>query len=76
MNPRIIDISPLSWQGDLPGLNGNGAMIVRDLGPRENAKLIARYPDRVPMMLVRRQKEGAPVLVPYADGLRLLWPNG
>jgi len=72
----IIDISPLSWQGDLPGLNGKGAMIVRDLGPSENARLIARFPDRVPMMLLRRQKEGAPVLVPYADGVRLLWPNG
>jgi len=72
----IIDISPLSWQGDLPGLEAKGAMVVRDLGPSENAKLIARYPDRVPMMLLRRQKEGAPVLVPYGDGVRLLWPNG
>src|SRR6185503_20306364 len=31
----IIDISPLAWQHDLPGLTGNGAMIVRDMGPTE-----------------------------------------
>ncbi|MEP6549661.1 MAG: hypothetical protein ABJB95_00690 [Gemmatimonadales bacterium] len=72
----IIDIAPLVWQGDLPGLGGNGAMIVRDLGPEENSKLIARYPGRVPMMLLREEKEGPPKLVPYEAGIRLLWPNG
>ncbi len=72
----IIDIAPLVWQGDLPGLGGNGAMIVRDLGPEENSKLIARYPGRVPMMLLRQEKEGPPRLVPYDTGIRLLWPNG
>jgi hypothetical protein len=72
----IIDISPLTWQHDLPGLGGSGAMIVRDMGPTENARLIARHADRVPMMLLRRVKEGPPELVPYSVGLKLLWPNG
>jgi hypothetical protein len=51
-------------------------MIVRDLGPEANARLIARYPDRVPMMLFRQQKEGPPRLVPYDVGMKTLWPNG
>ncbi|HET7614882.1 MAG TPA: hypothetical protein VFK26_13260, partial [Gemmatimonadaceae bacterium] len=38
----VIDISPLVWQGDLPGAAGGAAMIVRDLGPELNAQLIAR----------------------------------
>jgi hypothetical protein len=72
----IIDISPLVWQSDLVGLGRRGAMIVRDLGPDENAALIARYSDRVPMMLLRETKEGPPRLVPYAEGIKTLWPNG
>ena len=72
----IIDISPLVWQGDLAGLAPRGAMIVRDLGPDQNAGLIARYSDRVPMMLLRETREGPPRLVPYAAGIKTLWPNG
>jgi len=72
----IIDIAPLVWQSDLPGLNGTGAMIVRGLGPEQNAKLIARYPTRVPMVLFRPDKEGPPKLVPYNVGIKSLWPNG
>jgi hypothetical protein len=72
----IIDIAPLAWQHDLPGLAGSGAMIVRDMGPADNARLIARYADRVPMMLLRRVKEGPAELVPYDVGIKLLWPNG
>ncbi|MFL5510177.1 MAG: ArnT family glycosyltransferase [Gemmatimonadaceae bacterium] len=72
----IIDIAPLSWQYDLPGLARSGAMVVRDMGPADNAKLIARYPDRVPMMLLRRVKEGSPELLRYDDAVKLLWPQG
>jgi hypothetical protein len=72
----IIDIAPLSWQHDLPGLGTTGSMIVRDMGPADNARLIARYADRVPMMLLRRAKEGPPELLPYDVGIKLLWPNG
>jgi hypothetical protein len=72
----IIDISPLVWQSDLPALDGTGAMVVRDMGPEENAKLIARYPGRVPMMLFRAEREGQPTLAPYEIGIKTLWPNG
>jgi hypothetical protein len=72
----VIDISPLVWQGDVPGLSRGGAMIVRDLGPALNAQLIARYPERVPMMLIRETKEGPPRLVPYETGIKTLWPAG
>jgi hypothetical protein len=51
-------------------------MIVRDLGPALNAQLIARYPERVPMMLIRETKEGPPRLVPYETGIKTLWPAG
>jgi hypothetical protein len=72
----VIDISPLVWQGDLPGAERGAAMIVRDLGPDRNAQLIKRYPARVPMMLIREVKEGPPKLVPYDIGVKLLWPDG
>jgi hypothetical protein len=57
-------------------LPGTAAVVVRDMGPIENAKLIERYSDRTPMILLRRVKEGAPELVPYAAGIKILWPNG
>ncbi|MEX2110969.1 MAG: glycosyltransferase family 39 protein [Gemmatimonadaceae bacterium] len=70
----IIDISSFLWQTDLPGLPGDGTMIVRDMGPEANAKLIARYPDRTPLFFYRAESEGkGPQLVPYAEGLRRLW---
>jgi hypothetical protein len=71
----IIDIAPLLWQGDMPGLGGSGAMIVRDMGPEANARLIARYPARVPMLYYRPEKEGAPRLAPYAAAIKTLWPD-
>jgi hypothetical protein len=72
----IIDISPLIWQSDMPGLDGAGAMIVRDMGPEDNASLVARYPGRVPMIFFRPEKEGPPKLVPYDVGIKALWPLG
>jgi hypothetical protein len=72
----IIETAPLAWQSDLPGLEGGGAMIVRDLGPQANGRLIERHPERIPMILYRAQKEGAPKLVPYAAGIKSLWPAG
>ena len=72
----IIDVGPLLWQSDLPGLDGKGAMTVRDMGPEANSRLIARYPGRVPMMLFRPEKEGPPRLQPYEVGIKALWPHG
>jgi hypothetical protein len=72
----IIETAPLAWQSDLPGLDSGGALIVRDLGPQANGRLIERYPERIPMILYRAQKEGAPKLVPYAPAIKSLWPAG
>jgi hypothetical protein len=71
----ILDISSLLWQTDLPELPGHGTMIVRDMGPEANARLIARYPDRTPMFFYRSERENkGPQLVSYAEGLKRLWP--
>lgn len=70
----IIDISSFLWQTDLPGLPGDGTMIVRDMGPEANARLIAHYPHRTPMFFYRaEQEDNGPQLVSYAEGLRRLW---
>jgi len=70
----ILDISSLLWQTDLPELPGHGTMIVRDMGPEANARLIARYPDRTPMFFYRAERENkGPQLVSYAEGLKRLW---
>ena len=71
----IIDISSFLRQTDLPGLPGDGTMIVRDMGPEANAQLIAHYPNRTPMFFYRAEQENTgPQLVSYAEGLRRLWP--
>ena len=72
----IVDVGPLLWQGDLPGLGGEGRMFVRDMGPEGNARLIQKYPDREPFVLLRPRDDQAPRLVPYAEGMKFLWPGG
>jgi hypothetical protein len=67
----VIDVSPYVWQGDLPGLRAAGALFVRDMGPAENAQLIARYQDREPLMLI--EKNGTVQLIDYANGMRARW---
>ena len=71
----IVDVGPLLWQGDLPGLETKGRMFVRDMGPEANARLISKYPERVPMMLLRLRDDQPPTLAPYQDGIRALWPG-
>lgn len=70
----IVDIAPLVWQGDLPGARTDGALIVRDMGPDANAAVIAAHSDRVPLMFLRSSNDEAPTIVPYADGVSVLWP--
>ena len=68
----IVALPPLLWQGDLPGLGSRGALYVRDLGPERNARLLARFPQREPAVLVRagaRQLR----LIPYSRGMKELW---
>jgi hypothetical protein len=73
----IIGLSGFLWKGDLPGLPGTGIMWARDLGPDQNARLIERYPDRVPLVLLPPGREADPAdawtLVPYEEGIGALW---
>jgi hypothetical protein len=70
----IVDVAPLLWQGDLFGLGGAGTLIARDMGPEANARLIKQFPERVPGLFYRPEKEASPRLVPYALGMSVLWP--
>lgn len=71
----IVDVAPLLWQGDVPGAPRSGALIVRDMGPAANSRLIAVHRDRVPLMFMRRSDDEDPVLLPYATAVSLLWPD-
>lgn len=68
-----VPLLPLLWQGDLPGLPAEGAMYVRDLGPVDNASLVARYPRRPMGVLLRRPDDGRAVILPYQEAMELLW---
>jgi hypothetical protein len=70
----IVDVAPLLWQGDVFGLGGAGTLIARDMGPEANARLIKQFPERVPGLFYRPEKEASPRLVPYALGMSVLWP--
>jgi hypothetical protein len=70
----IVDVAPLLWQGDLFGSGGAGTLIARDMGPEANARLIKQFPERVPGLFYRPEKEASPRLVPYALGMSVLWP--
>ena len=70
-----LPLMPLLWQGDLPGIAGNGAMFVRDLGPAANRTLIERFPERRPVVLLRRPPDGAIAAVQYEAGMEAMWPR-
>jgi len=68
-----IDVSPLVWRGDLPGLGGDGTMFVRDLGPEVNARLLAAEPHRRAYVLLTPSPAARPELATYEQGMALLW---
>lgn len=78
----IVGLSGFLWRGDLPGLPGTGILWARDLGPEQNVRLIERYPDRVPLVLLPPEREADRArewaLVPYEEGIAALWeePEG
>jgi hypothetical protein len=69
----IVDVGPLLWQSDLFGLAGVGTMVARDMGPEANASLMQRFPERLPIIIYRSEKEGEPRLAPYVEGMSALW---
>jgi hypothetical protein len=72
----ILEVAVYFWQGDLPGLGGDGPLYVRDMGPAMNRALIERHPDRRPFILTRSRQRGEPVLLPYAEGIARIWDAG
>jgi hypothetical protein len=68
-----IDVSPLVWRGDLPGVGSRGAMFVRDLGPDANAQLLSAYPERRAWVLMTPAPDARPELAGYERGMALLW---
>ncbi|HEX9107165.1 MAG TPA: hypothetical protein VF832_08050, partial [Longimicrobiales bacterium] len=72
----VLDITPLLWQTDLPGERPRGPLVVRDLGPAANAALIRAHPDRQPLVYMTPADDNPPVLLPYAQGMTLLWGKG
>jgi hypothetical protein len=69
----VIDVSPFVWQGDLPGMPAQGTLYVRDMGPDLNSRLIRRFPERTPILLYVPSLDSKPELVPYDEGIALLW---
>jgi hypothetical protein len=69
----ILDLAPLVWLGDLPGGPVRGALFVRDLGPARNGALLARMPERRPLVLLTPADGAAAALVEYAEGMVRLW---
>ena len=70
----VLALPPFLWQGDLPGLPAQGAMYVRDYGPEANARLLAAYPDRIPLFFGGGGVDQPPVLVAYQQAMTTIWP--
>ena len=69
----VISLTPLLWQGDLPGVEHGAPMYVRDLGPEGNREVMARFPRRTPWLYVSPRPGAPPELIPYAEGEPLVW---
>lgn len=68
-----VALAPLLWQGDLPGLESEGILFVRDLGPERNQRVLQAYPDREPFVFAPFGPSSPPEVAPYGDAMRLLW---
>ena len=65
-----VELEPLLWQTPIEGLEVDGPLLFRDLGPEVNARVMARHPERTAWML-RSPGEGG--TLPYADAEREMW---
>jgi hypothetical protein len=68
----VLDVTPLLWQSDLPGLGGDGVLFARDLGPERNAALITAEAARTAYLL-SADADGRLNLQPYDAGVLRLW---
>jgi hypothetical protein len=68
-----VALAPLLWQGALPGIESAMPLFVRDLGPQKNERLKSYFPDRTPYLFVPKSEGADPEIVPYEEGMRVLW---
>jgi len=70
----LTEAGYLAWLGGLPGgLEGDGPLFVRDMGPEINVRLLDRYPDKEALVWFRPEGEQEPILVPYPEGMARIW---
>lgn len=69
-----IELEPLLWQA--PPIEGARLILARDLGPAMNAAVRASLPGRTPYVYATTGPGGRARLLPYAEGMRLLWDGG
>jgi len=65
-----LELEPLAWQTS-PGTGP--LMVVRDLGPSLNARVMEAYPERRPWLWFATEESTEPTLLPYDEGAELLW---
>ena len=68
-----VSLAPLVWQGDLPGVEEGLPLYVRDMGPERNRAVLELYPRRVALVFTPTVLDGPPRIVPYEEGMELLW---
>jgi hypothetical protein len=68
-----VALAPLLWQGDLPSLDVEGIMFVRDLGPERNQRILDLFPLRRAYVFAPFGPSSPPEIVPYSDAMRALW---
>jgi hypothetical protein len=71
-----LDLPPLLWRGDLPGIDSAGVLFARDLGPELNTRLLARYPQRRALFYLPSEPSGPLLLLPYYEAVQRLWSGG
>lgn len=69
-----IELEPLLWQA--PPLAGARLVLARDLGPITDDAVRKALPGRTAWVYIARGARGAPRLLPYREGIRLVWGTG
>lgn len=69
----VLELAPFLWQGSPPGTGPGGVRYVRDLGPDRNRSMLRHEPERTPYVFASRAPDSAPTLLPYDEGMTLLW---
>lgn len=66
-----VELEPLLWQA--PPLAGAPVVVARDLGPAANASVRSALPGRTAYLLIAGPEGEPPRLLPYDEGMELLW---